>query len=189
MPKVRIELTMNVLVHSINTDNNTARSSTDNSDFASNALATFTRSIRAITSVPPQPTPESFSSLYSLCEGCVPVATSSTNAGSGNLAQTLYDRIRIELERKVGEVKRALVKNLPPWSEQDGPTDDAAEVWLQQLNEEWNAFSQQLSLIRAIFTHLDRTFVLQRKSLLSIWSVLHISVSNRSHICSQLPLN
>lgn len=111
--------------------------------------------------------------MYSLCEACVPVTSSSSsgNSSSSSVAQTLYDRIRIELEKKVGQVKKDLMARLPtrsgPADERDD--DDAAETWLQHLNEEWNAFSQQLSLIRAVFTHLDRTFVLQRKDLLSIW--------------------
>lgn len=179
-----------------------ARTSTSDHEFANQALATFTRSIRAICAVPPEPTPESFSTLYSLCEGCISRATpssasasvsgasASTSSSANSLAQTLYDRIRIELERKVGDIKRTLSysttnpelasqsQQAPDQQQQPkAPQNDAAEAWLKHVNDEWNAFSQQLSLIRSVFTPLDRTFVLARKDLLSIWCVLPSSMA------------
>lgn len=39
--------------------------------YVSNSLATLTRSVRAITAVPPERTPESLQTLYGLCEGAL----------------------------------------------------------------------------------------------------------------------
>ena len=109
--------------------------------------------------MPPQPVPESLQALYSLCEGCVPAATAQ-NAHYG-LAQDLYDRIKLELERKVVSIKQTLSR----------AADLDAQEYLKLLEAEWKAFSEQLGMIRSIFLHLDRTYVLSQKSLLSIWSV------------------
>lgn len=57
--------------------------------------------MRAIQSRPPEPTPESLEALYSLCEGAV-----GRGQGTG---QILYDRIRMEIERNAGEVRKALL--------------------------------------------------------------------------------
>lgn len=110
--------------------------------------------MRAIQSRPPQATPESLQSLYSLCEGAV--------AGGPATGQTLYDRIRMEIERQVGEIRKDLCQ---------GVVGQELELWMAGLETEWKRFLDQMLLIRSIFLHLDRTFVLQSAGLLSIWSV------------------
>lgn len=67
----------------------------------------------------------------------------------------------MEIERQVGEIRRALM------GLQVG--DKGEEKWLESLEGEWKGFLNQMLLIRSIFLHLDRTFVLQSASLLSIW--------------------
>lgn len=94
-------------------------------------------------------------SLYSLCEGAV--------AGGSSSGQTLYDRIRMEIERQAGDIKKELLAS--------DCTTGAEEVWLGMLETEWKKFLEQMLLIRSIFLHLDRTFVLQSTGLLSIWLV------------------
>jgi len=143
------------------------------SAFSTNALQTLIRAVRAILSIPPEPTPESLQGLYSLCEGIV--------SGSGSVvAQTLYDRIRIEVERKVGD-SASFLRGLD--------TTDG-EAWLGELEWIWKAFNGQMVryvfpslpllqttdgfamqklMVRSIFLHLDRTFVLQTPGLLSLW--------------------
>lgn len=92
-------------------------------------------------------------------------------ASSTGIAEVLYDRIRLELERKVGGIKQSLTHSINIRSSEADSTDDAAQLFLITLHDEWNAFARQLSLIRSIFTPLDRTYVLQRKDLLGIWCV------------------
>lgn len=126
---------------------------TDPAAYLSQSVTTLTRAVRAIQSRPPQATPESLQSLYSLCEGAV--------AGGPATGQILYDRIRLEIERQAGEIKKELL------------TCDCGtgveEVWMKTLEGEWKAFLEQMLLIRSIFLHLDRTFVLQSSGLLGIW--------------------
>lgn len=109
--------------------------------------------MRAIQSRPPEPTPESLEALYSLCEGAV-----GRGQGTG---QILYDRIRMEIERNAGEVRKALLVPDVVAGEE--------ERWLTLLEGEWKAYLEQVLLVRAIFLHLDRTFVLQSAGLLSLW--------------------
>ncbi|KAK4703819.1 cullin 4, partial [Phenoliferia sp. Uapishka_3] len=119
------------------------------------AIATLSRAVRAIQSRPPQPTPESLEALYSLCEGAV---------GRGPATgQILYDRIRMEIERNAGEVRRELLAQ--------EAADGEEERWLGLLEGEWKRFLDQVLLVRAIFVHLDRTFVLQSTGLLSLWDL------------------
>jgi len=131
-------------------------------EVATQSLTTLTRSVRAIVAYPPQPTPESLQVLYSLCEGYINSTSTS--------AQTLYDRIRIELERRIGELKLTLSRSPDlPSSLDAGETQDAKHRWLRLLESEWQAFTTQLNMIRSIFLQLDRVYVLNRKGLLSIW--------------------
>jgi cullin-4 len=69
----------------------------------------------------------------------------------------------MEIERQAGEIRKDLLKG----EGDDG--DKSEERWLQGLEGEWKGFLNQMLLIRSIFLHLDRTFVLQSAGLLSIW--------------------
>ncbi|GAA5832696.1 hypothetical protein JCM11251_005725 [Rhodosporidiobolus azoricus] len=121
------------------------------------AIITLTRAVRAIHSRPPQPTPESLQALYTLCEAAVA-------SGSGT-SQTLYERVKMEVERAVGDVRRALSR------ESDAGEDGKEERWLSDFEKEGKTFLQQISLSRSILLQLDRTFVLQTPGLLSIWDL------------------
>ena len=141
-------------------------------DFSTQSLSVFTRAVRAITAVPPEPIPESLETLYTLCQGLL------SGPGAPQMGQTLYDRIRIEVERRVGEIARRL---RAPIEEADEAA--AAESWLRRLELEWKRFLDQMVrgrsrarltpqlMVRSVFLHLDRTFVLHRPSLLSIWDL------------------
>jgi cullin-4 len=102
------------------------------------------------------------------------------------LAQTLYDRIRIEVERKVGE-SGGVLRGL----------DAGGEAWLTEVERTWQSFREKMVgptirvcvflsqvsttalmhcrrlslqlMVRSIFLHLDRTYVLQNAQLLSLW--------------------
>lgn len=133
----------------------TARTSLppDPTAFLTQSVATLSRAVRAIQSRPPQATPESLQSLYSLCEGAV--------AGGAGTGQVLYDRIRMEIERQVGEIRKELHRG--------EVVQGTEEEWMGLLELEWKRLLEQMLLIRSIFLHLDRTFVLQSAGLLSIW--------------------
>ncbi|GAA5826653.1 hypothetical protein JCM5353_005003 [Sporobolomyces roseus] len=120
------------------------------------ALVTLTRAVRAIQSRPPEPTPESLQALYTLCEAAV--ASGPTNS------QTLYDRIRMEIERQAGEIRRVL-------NSTGGSSAGTEEKWLKEFETEGKQFLDQMLLVRSIFLQLDRTYVLQSPGLLSIWDL------------------
>lgn len=105
-------------------------------NYANSAISTLIRAVRAILADPPEPTPESLQSLYDLCEGLVGSALPSSSSGSAksNVAQNLYDRLRIEIERKVGEYATVLRK---------GESNDG-EAWLSQLNTIWKSFNEKM---------------------------------------------
>lgn len=104
-------------------------------------------------------------------------------------SQTLYDRIRIELERRAGEIHRFVSSPLAPSSQKPlsssleadpppatsidlGQPEESDEQWLARLDVEWKRWTEQILMIRSVFTHLDRTYVLKNPSLSLIWYVL-----------------
>lgn len=44
-------------------------------------------------------------------------------------------------------------------------------IFLKKMNECWQSHCRQMIMIRSIFLYLDRTYVLQNPSILSIWYV------------------
>lgn len=127
-----------------------AASSSSNADYVQQALTTLTRATRAILCT--QPTPESLQALYTLCENAV---------SSGNsTAQLLYDRIRLEVERQTVEVRKEL---------NQGAQEEGEESWLTRWDQQAKRFREQVLLIRSVFLHLDRTYVLREPGLLSLW--------------------
>lgn len=135
----------------------TARTSTpaDPAAFLSQTLTTLTRAARAILTS--TPTPESLQALYTLCEQAVSSGPSTS--------QTLYDRVRLEIERQTGEVRRKLMS----CSDGDAVADSQLETWLRLFDEQSRQFLDQVLLVRSVLLHLDRTYVLQSPTLLSIW--------------------
>lgn len=149
---------------------NTPRSpASASADFNTKALSTLTRAIRAINANPPESTPESLQALCSLSEGYI--STDPHNA------QTLYDKIRLELERRIGEIARILSSSsdLPATSSLLDKRSQAssAQNWLMSLDNEWQTFQHQLNMVRGVFVHLDRGYVLAHKDLFSIWYAVH----------------
>lgn len=102
-------------------------------DFVNASLQTLVRAVRAILSTPPEPTSESLQALYALCEGLVG-SGNAADAKSRTVSQTLYDRIKIEIERKVGETAVSL-RNLDI-------ADGAA--WLQTVDTAWKAYTEKI---------------------------------------------
>lgn len=43
------------------------------------------------------------------------------------------------------------------------------QIFLKRMNECWQAHCRQMIQIRSIFLYLDRTYVLQNASIVSIW--------------------
>ncbi|GAA5868593.1 hypothetical protein JCM1840_005500 [Sporobolomyces johnsonii] len=125
-------------------------------DLINQAILTLTRAVRAIVSRPPQPTPESLQALYTLCEAAV--------ASGPSNCQLLYDRIRVEIERQAGDVRRVL-------AEKGDVVEGMEERWLSGFEKEGKQFLDQMLLVRSIFLQLDRTYVLQAPGLLSIWDL------------------
>jgi cullin-4 len=140
---------------------NAARPSTSSAstqEFINASLQTLVRAVRAILSTPPEPTPESLQALYSLCEGLV-ASGSSTSSNNNNISQTLYERIKIEIERKVGETATGL-RNLD--------TSDG-EAWLQALDTAWKAYTEKLVGVNSLFglVGADYLHILSHNSFLS----------------------
>jgi len=141
-------------------------------------LATLARAARAILARPPLPTPESLQALYSLTEHVV---------HKGNdPAQQLYDRLRLELERAAGDLRRSLAAPVPDSAASTttassalGVKAAAHEAWIKLFDDEVGRFGDQVLLVRSVFLHLDRTYVLQSPTLLSIWSVVFLPPSRR----------
>ncbi|GAA6006265.1 cullin family protein [Rhodotorula paludigena] len=127
----------------------------DPTQLTNQAVQTLTRAVRAIQSRPPQPTPESLQSLYTLCEAAV--------ASGPQTCQLLYDRIKMEIERQAGEIRRVLTAA--------EASEGAEERWMGLCEEEGKRFLQQMLLVRSIFLQLDRTWVLQTPGVLSIWDL------------------
>ena len=105
----------------------------DAKSYEVSALQMLIRAVQAILSDPPEPTTESLQALYSLCEGLV--GTASTQSQT-SVSQTLYDRTRIQIERKVGEYATALSRTV--LDSVDG------EGWLTQLDTIWHSFNEKM---------------------------------------------
>lgn len=115
----------------------TARPASSSDDISGQALPVLTRALRAILADPPESTPESLQYLYSLCESLV-------NRGKEH-CQTLYDRIRIELERKAGRARSRLADGLASLNISSIHDDSGPELeWLQSLESAWKPFLDQL---------------------------------------------
>lgn len=116
-------------------------------DFSTHALQTLIRAVRAILASPPEPTPESLQALYALCEGVIGHGHAAAGPSSAqqqqqhgstssraSTAQTLYDRVRIEVERAVGESAAQL----------RSADHEDAQAWLAHLLATWAAFTEKM---------------------------------------------
>lgn len=99
----------------------------------------------------------SLESLYTLTERIVL---------SGNeAAERLYDRVKIELERGIGDVASSLCS---------GPstqTVDASLAWLQRLSSAWLCWCDKTTLIESILTLLNQAYLLEQPGILSLSSL------------------
>lgn len=114
-------------------------------------LLTLSRAVRAIQSRPPQPTPESLQTLYGLCEAAV--------GGGPSTSQSLYERVKLEIERQTAQVTKSLRQAV------DGSDEEFLIAW----EKEATLWIDQIILIRSVFLHLDRTWVIDQLEILSIW--------------------
>ncbi|KAM0790651.1 hypothetical protein ACM66B_004511 [Microbotryomycetes sp. NB124-2] len=127
----------------------------DPTAYLNQATTTLTRAARAILTS--TPAPESLQALYTLCEHCV-------SAGPSYSA-TLYDKLRLEIERAAGSVRRQLL------TDQARSAAATSDEWLQLFDSLTKQYTQQVLLVRSVFLYLDRTYVLANKDLLPIWDL------------------
>ncbi|XP_046853784.1 cullin-4A-like [Xenia sp. Carnegie-2017] len=82
------------------------------------------------------------------------------NMCSHKMSTVLYEQLKEECEKHIKS-------NLPCF------TDDSLDcnLYLTRLNHCWEDHCQQMIMIRSIFLSLDRTYVLQNPSILSIWDM------------------
>lgn len=118
------------------------------------------RGIRTVLSCPdgsPLKAGASLESLYALTERIVL---------SGNeAAERLYDRVKIELERGIGDVASSL---------RAGPSTqsvDASQSWLQRLSSAWLCWCDKTSLIGSILTLLNQAYLLEQPGFMSLSSL------------------
>ncbi|KAJ1990133.1 hypothetical protein H4R33_001816 [Dimargaris cristalligena] len=83
-------------------------------------------------------------------------------------AEALYDCLKAELTNQVAQVFQALQRDIIVPS---APTTADPGPGLMRMHTAWHSFTTQVRLIRSIFLFLDRTYVLQHPSLLSVWDL------------------
>lgn len=82
------------------------------------------------------------------------------NMCNHKMASTLYNDLRSLMEKHVRtNVEQFLAESMDRF------------LFLKKMNETWQAHCQQMIMIRSIFLFLDRTYVLQNPSILSIWDM------------------
>lgn len=138
----------------------------DLTSFTNDGIITLTRAVRAITSNPPQPVPESLQALFQLCDFIV--------LNGRNSSQSLYDKIKMEIEKQASQIRKSLAELT---------STENQESWLRNLKLEWKRYCDALILVRSVFLGLDRGFILNSVGLLSIWFVspLFLIFSDRAH--------
>ena len=129
------------------------------------AGTTLARAARAILSR--ESPPDALETLYSTCDDLVRL--NDIDAGSSRACANLYDRIRLELERAVGQLRSKLSDRDLLATDTMTTTAAAAATWLTTLENEWNAVERDILLLRGVLLQLDRGFVLRSPDLLPIW--------------------
>ncbi|CAG8562028.1 588_t:CDS:10 [Paraglomus occultum] len=97
-----------------------------------------------------KPVNDSLEELYKACE----------NLCLHKMADRLYQRLQKECESHIIEELAKLRSN-----------ESDKETFLVAVNQCWNDCQQQMALIRSIFLYLDRTYVLQNSSIISLWDM------------------
>jgi cullin-4 len=96
-------------------------------------------------------------SLYTLTE--------QTVLSGRNGAENLYERVKLELERGIGDVASAL---------RSGPSTETAEArfaWLQRLVLAWQSWCDKATLNGSVLTLLNQAYLLEQPGLLSVWDL------------------
>lgn len=70
----------------------------------------------------------------------------------------------MEIERQTGEIRRALAG-----TRGESLSEGQEEQWMGAFEREGKQFLDQMLLVRSIFLHLDRSYVLAAPDLFSIW--------------------
>ncbi|KAK3844857.1 MAG: cullin-4B [Linnemannia gamsii] len=97
-----------------------------------------------------RPVQSSLEELYKTCE----------NLCHQKYADSTYNRLKAEVERHVKTVVESL-----------NADQSEKESFLEHVHRAWTDHCRQLIMIRSIFLHLDRTFVLQTLGVSSIWEM------------------
>ncbi|XP_066924143.1 cullin-4B-like [Clytia hemisphaerica] len=91
------------------------------------------------------------------------------NLCSHDMSMNLYDRLKNVCENYVKSIIKDFIC--------DGMDNF---MYLKKMNELWESHCRQMTMIRSIFLYLDRVYVLQHSTILSLWDVgLHLW---RTHI-------
>ncbi|PWN51191.1 Cullin-domain-containing protein [Violaceomyces palustris] len=123
------------------------------------------RSIRSIlssqsASPPSSSTPTtSYETLYSITEEQVSLPEQCSD---------LYQRVKLEMERAVGQIAASLRSN---GSSHLTNPENSDLTWLNQLERSWSDWCDRVSLVRNILLPLDRSYLLSNPQLLSIWDL------------------
>jgi cullin-4 len=91
--------------------------------------------------------------------------TERTVLASSQSAENLYDRIKLELERGIGDLASSL---------RSGPssqTTEASLLWLQRLIAAWQSWCEKATLIGSILTVLNQSYLLEQSGHLSLWDL------------------
>lgn len=70
--------------------------------------------------------------------------TRTTDPSRNKTSQTLYDRIKIEVEKKVGESANALMSVSASALDSGAKGGTGGEAWLGQLQSTWKAFTEKM---------------------------------------------
>jgi hypothetical protein len=99
----------------------------------------------------------SLESLYLLTERTV--------LNNNQEAESLYERIKMEMERAIGSIASSL---------RAGPSNEtiaASMSWLQQLEMAWQSWCSKATLVGSVLTLLNQGYVLEQPGLLSLWDL------------------
>ncbi|RZF38435.1 hypothetical protein LSTR_LSTR011925 [Laodelphax striatellus] len=82
------------------------------------------------------------------------------NMCNHKMASTLYTNLKALTEQHVKDKIEGFISETPD-----------RLIFLKQMNDYWQSHCRQMIMIRSIFLYLDRTYVLQKPTLHSIWDM------------------
>lgn len=122
-----------------------------------NEIARGIRTILASPDGSPLQAGASLESLYTLTE--------QTVLSGKDGAERLYERVKMELERGIGDVASSL---------RSGPSTETVEAryaWLQRLVLAWQSWCDKATLNGSVLTLLNQAYLLEQPGLLSVWEL------------------